>query len=117
MGNTNSTEKDKSTNKYIKGLEEQNEELIEIIQKMKESPEEDNHSGNSAINKAIIRKYINEMLEDDGANVAWIPDFVEKKIYENIFMLFLGLLENNIQQTSIEILGHKVKLNLEKPSN
>lgn len=104
--------------KMIKNLEKQNQELLlkieekREIQKQKENNECKNNLSESSINKAIIRKYIKEMLEDENANIGWMPDFVEKKIYENVFTLLLGLLETNIEKTNIEILGHKIKLSL-----
>ena len=102
----------------IDELEKQNRELLEIIQRNENKPSSKENSKEkltkSAVNKAIIRKYIKDMLEDDNANVAWLPDFVERKIYENVFTLILGLVETNIKETSIQILGHKIKLSLQE---
>lgn len=112
----NTNKENEILKKMIKNLEKQNQELLLKIEEKREIQKEKeckNNLSESSINKAIIRKYIKEMLEDENANIGWMPDFVEKKIYENVFTLLLGLLETNIEKTNLEILGHKIKLSLD----
>ena len=59
-----------------------------------------------------IDKYVNEMLKDDEINSV-IPDYIEKKIYKNVFTLVLKLVRNITDSTSITFLDQELKITLD----
>jgi len=59
-----------------------------------------------------IDKYVNEMLKDEEINSV-IPDYIEKKIYKNVFTLVLKLVRNITDSTSISFLDQELKITLD----
>ncbi len=58
-----------------------------------------------------IDKYVNEMLKDEEINSV-IPDYIEKRIYKNVFTLVLKLFKNVTDSTKISILDQEITINL-----
>lgn len=58
-----------------------------------------------------IEGYVDEMLEDDEINSV-IPDYIEKKIYKNVFTLVLKLMKNFTDSASISFLDQEITFNL-----
>ena len=56
------------------------------------------------ISKEAIEKYVEKILENKDMNISYLPDFVEKKIYENVFSITLNLLDDIIIPSSDVIL-------------
>ena len=52
------------------------------------------------------------MLKDDEINSV-IPDYIEKKIYKNVFTLVLKLVRNITDSTSIKFLDQELKITLD----
>lgn len=67
----------------------------------------------SDVSRLKIEEFVDKMLEDENVNIKYLPDFVEKKIYINVFNLVLGLLDNLMDSTKIEFMGHHIKLDLQ----
>ncbi len=65
-----------------------------------------------AISKSNINKYVENLVENKETNIAYLPDFVERQIYRNIFGMALVLFEQVIDSTSLTILGHELSFNL-----
>lgn len=49
-------------------------------------------------------------------NISYLPDIVERQLYLNIFRLIVNILNETIDNTKINILGHDVTMNM-RPSN
>lgn len=60
-----------------------------------------------------INRLVEEFMQNDKINNDIIPDFIEKKIYFNCIKLVLCTLEQTLKSTSIEFLGHTLKISLE----
>lgn len=60
-----------------------------------------------------INEYIENILKNPDTNISWLPDIVEKKIYKNIITLSLNVLETTIENSNIELLGHKINFVLD----
>jgi hypothetical protein len=58
------------------------------------------------LSKDKINEFVTELLSDQSINSNYLPDFVEKKIYKNVFNLLIGLLDKSLSTTSIKFLGH-----------
>ncbi len=65
------------------------------------------------ISKEAIENYVDKILKNEGMNISYLPDFVEKKIYENIFSIILNLLDDIMENTQINILNHKLVFDIQ----
>lgn len=66
------------------------------------------------ISKEAIEKYVEKILENKDMNISYLPDFVEKKIYENVFSITLNLLDDIMENIQINILNHKLVFDIQE---
>jgi len=64
------------------------------------------------VSKDKLNDYIDKLLENSDTNISYLPDFVEKKIYTNILGIALNILDDILETTSINFIGHKITLDL-----
>ena len=64
------------------------------------------------LSKEQINRYVEELLEDEGTNIKYLPDFVERQIYRNIFKLIIKLMNKILGSMSFELVGHKLHMNM-----
>lgn len=62
--------------------------------------------------KKIVERIVDGFMKNKKVNSAMIPDVVERAIYENVLTLVLGVLEEVAATASIEVLGHRIEMNL-----
>jgi hypothetical protein len=62
----------------------------------------------SKISKKQMDQFIENLLNDQNINITYLPDFVERQLYRNMFALLLGLIEKMAETTEIKILGHHI---------
>jgi hypothetical protein len=63
--------------------------------------------------KVSIKNLVNELMKNENINFALIPDYVEKKIYENVLTLGISLLKETLEKTKITILNQDITFNLQ----
>lgn len=66
----------------------------------------------SEISKSQIDSFVEKLLSDKNVNVKYLPDFVERQIYRNVFTILLGLIENMADSTEIHIMGHRIVMHV-----
>ena len=49
------------------------------------------------------------MLENENINSSIIPDYVERKIYTNVFTILISIMKEIIDDTSINFLNQNIK--------
>lgn len=59
-----------------------------------------------------IDDFVEKLLNDKNVNIGYFPDFVERKLYKNIFTLLLGILDNTLTSTKINFMGHELLLTM-----
>jgi hypothetical protein len=105
----------------IDKLQNENESLkainIELEKKLTETSEISLENGDSGrplreISKERITKSVERLIQSE-TNIKWLPDFVERQLYRNIFNILIGLLDELVTTTSMEILGHTLTMHLE----
>lgn len=64
------------------------------------------------LSKQRIDEFVEKLLADKNVNIGYLPDFVERQIYKNVFNLLIGLLDDTISTTSIKMLGHNLTFNI-----
>lgn len=57
-----------------------------------------------------IDKYINEILSNPETNISWLPDIVERRLYKNIAVVLLNVVETTVENSEMTFLGHRIKL-------
>lgn len=62
------------------------------------------------VSKEIVEKYVDDMLKNPDINISYIPDFAERQIYINVFMLLLKLIDDLSEDCYVEFIGHKIGL-------
>lgn len=119
--NNNNEEKIIELKKQIKSLKNINKcfekkikeyECIEINQ-IKENNINiiNNNAGlTKLISKEQINSYIEKLLNDDNINIKYLPNFVERQIYKNIFNILIGVMDNIIESSSLTIMDHKIDM-------
>jgi len=65
------------------------------------------------ISKEAIENYVDKILENEDMNISYLPDFVEKKIYENTFSILLNLLDDIMENIQINIINHKLVFDIQ----
>lgn len=68
----------------------------------------------SDVSKEKLRIYVDKLLENTDNNISYLPDFVERQIYINVFGLALNLLDDILDTTSIKLLGHRIIFDLKE---
>ena len=107
----------KEENEYLKTL---NDELREQLQETKRQGESKADDGNLTMTKlssAELRKaserkiteFVEGILADPNKNIRWLPDAVERRLYNNVAHVALNLVESMLEGTGVEILGHRVR--------
>lgn len=124
-------------NKNIRNLENDNRELKKQIDSLKNinnisqqkldvliNKQSNNEKINnkdkkkiSDISKKKIKDHVDKILENSDTNISYLPDFVERKIYENIFGIVLNLLDDILETTSIKLIGHEISFDLKEDKN
>jgi hypothetical protein len=57
-----------------------------------------------------INTFVDQLLSDKNINITYLPDFVEKQIYSNIFTILIALIDNSTKDITIQFLGHQAKI-------
>jgi len=66
-----------------------------------------------AVDQAVVHRLTDAVLADRAANIAWLPDEVERQIYHNTFRLVIGLLQEIFGSTSLRCGGQLISLHLQ----
>jgi hypothetical protein len=56
-----------------------------------------------------IKIYVADMLAKKECNLSYIPDFIERRLYENMFGMFINLLDHVLSTASINIMDYQIK--------
>lgn len=64
------------------------------------------------LSKKRIDSLVNDILKNENINIKYLPDFVEKQIYKNIFTILINLIDKLFDNISINILNHKITFDL-----
>jgi len=59
-----------------------------------------------------IDEFVDKLLANSSINMSLMPDYIEKKLYKNVFSICLGILDTVLDTVSIEFLGHKIVVDL-----
>ena len=105
-------------------LKEKQKKSVEILQKTNqndklnndklENKDEQNSPGQnnlkSSLSQEQIDSVVDKMIDNQAVNIQYLPDFVERQLYRNIFTILLGLLGEIVDESSINFLGHQITM-------
>ena len=57
-----------------------------------------------------LSSIVQDMLDDPDTNIPWLPDFVERKLYMNIFTIAMNMFERVIEDTQLHFMGHQLQM-------
>lgn len=60
-----------------------------------------------------IKKYVDEMLENQDINIYGFPDVIEKQIYRNMFTMLLNVIDHTLDTSEIILFGHKIVFDIQ----
>ena len=116
MGNIFSNDKcyfkTKTETKKVRFLD--NKELLDKI-KILEDKIEKYENPIQTIDDKKIKDIVKNLLLNKNINIGLLPDKIESKLYENIIKIILSILQETLNNTKVELLGHEIKMNL-KPT-
>jgi len=106
---------------HIDLLKKQNDNLrsgiIESAKRSTESSEQIDKVKLSEISKERVDAFVEELLNDENVNIKYLPDFVERQIYRNVFSLLINVLENMLNTTNVQFMGHTITFDLKPQIN
>ena len=122
----NSMQKNYCISPNMKDLQEKIEQLIKENEKLKKNIQnlESKKANETIILKnnnlniideqlqISIKKLVDDLLSNENINLDILPDYVERKIYENVFTVAIGLLKETLEKTKITILNQDITFNL-----
>lgn len=85
----------------------QTEKEISSTELMRDIVNKSRNTG-SLVSKQLIHDYVNKMLENPQINIGYMPDFVEKQMYKNVFNMMLNVLDHVLETTKVELMGHEI---------
>jgi len=56
-----------------------------------------------SISEAKVDKFVEKILKDQDINIGYFPDFVERKIYKNVFTILVNVLDEIDDTTSMTL--------------
>jgi len=63
-----------------------------------------------------VSKMVDEMLKNNSVNSSLIPDYIEKKLYTNVFTILIGIMTEMLEDVSINLLNQTITLKMSPSS-
>ncbi len=64
------------------------------------------------LSKKKILEFVENLLKDKNINIGYLPDYVEKQLYLNIFTILMGIAEHSLKSIKIEVMGHQLDISI-----
>ena len=65
------------------------------------------------MSREAVEKFVTGMLEDRRINMVMVPDAIEAALYRNVFCVFLGVVEQVIQDMSFTVVDLVERFDIE----
>ena len=72
------------------------------------------HSEDGNISQDKIDKFVEEMMLNKNINIGYLPDYVEKQRYKNIFSYMMNMFKEIILNSKIQVMDHEIKIYIKK---
>lgn len=98
--------------KKIRDLEKKNSELTLLCHNTSGTNMQNARLDLKELSKDRIDIIVDDLLKNEDINIKYFPDWVEKKLYTNVFTILVGIIENILEDASINFLGHQISFQL-----
>jgi len=105
-------EKNKNLILELENSKKQIEDMKKIINNIDLSSNTIKKDNIKELSKIKIEEFVEKLISDEQLNINWLPDYVERQIYFNVFNIIMRLLTDILEDTSLELIGHKIKFNI-----
>lgn len=105
-------EKNKNLILELENSKKQIEDMKKIINNIDLSSNTIKQDNIKELSKIKIEEFVEKLISDEQLNINWLPDYVERQIYFNVFNIIMRLLTDILEDTSLELIGHKIKFNI-----
>lgn len=65
----------------------------------------------SSLSKEQLDAFVESVLESD-ANLSYVPDALERKVYTNAAMISATVLEKIVKSAKIQVMGHEITFDI-----
>jgi chromosome segregation ATPase len=107
-------EKDKEIEKWKQAFEQLHEEYETKLDNLVKG---DTIIQDNRISIPSLKTYIKDEIINTNANLKYIPDALEKKIYLSVYTTVMKSIERLCQTTSIDMMNHRITFNIQPITN
>lgn len=69
----------------------------------------------SGVSEDAIRKIVDTFMKNSKINQRFIPDAIERQIYQNVIVLLMAVLEESLKTAQIQFMGHALTVHIAVP--
>jgi hypothetical protein len=60
------------------------------------------------ISDEAVKQFVDKLINDPNININGFPDYIERKVYQNVVTVIMGIVDQVLSSTEIKILNHKI---------
>lgn len=60
------------------------------------------------LSKALVDEFVDEMLKDENVNISGLPDFIERRVYANVIIMMMSMIDKVLESTHIQFMNHRI---------
>lgn len=81
----------------------------------KKGPQQTNKERKAELeqHREMVKHYVDKFIDNPRINIRLLPDFVERQMYINIIEMVVGIVQDALRTSHINVLGAKITFNLE----
>lgn len=89
-----------------------------LARRKKEKPEKDSSHltshmvADKLLTQQTIKEIVDGFMRDEAINSRFVPDYVERSIYQNVLTLVVGIMERVVEGAEVQVLGHTITLQM-----
>jgi len=58
----------------------------------------------------VVDQMVERLIENQAVDIFMLPDWVERRLYANILRLVLGVVQDTLLSTSLDVMGHRMSI-------
>ena len=66
------------------------------------------NNNNKRVSDEAVKKFVEQLMNDPNININGFPDYIERKVYENIVTIVMGIVDQVLSSTEVRILNHTI---------
>ena len=112
--NTNNTHETHETHENTNNTHETHEthENNKSTGKSNENDQQRAKKFATQISTEAIKNYVDDLISNEDVNIRYLPDFVERQLYRNIFNIMLNILDHVLNNSKVSLFNHEIKFDV-----